>query len=127
MEQIRGNGEHILIVEDETMLRNMVADMLRALGYSTSAVASGEDAVFYLENNEVQLIMFDMVLGLGINGREAYERILAFKPRQRAIIVSGFVDSIEITRMLQLGASQLVKKPFTVEDLGLAIKKALSG
>jgi CheY-like chemotaxis protein len=54
--------------------------------------------------------MLDILMRPGINGRETYERILAFRPGQRAIIVSGFADSSEISRTLQLGASQLVKK-----------------
>ncbi|MBU0665676.1 MAG: hypothetical protein KJ990_14205 [Proteobacteria bacterium] len=71
--------------------------------------------------------MLDMLLGPGINGRELYERILGFRPRQRAIVVSAFSDSLEISRTLQLGASQLVKKPYTLHELGLAVKKALLG
>ena len=125
MEQIRGNGEHILIVEDEEMVRDMATEMLRTLGYSAMAVASGEEAVSYLAQNQAHLVMLDMLMRPGINGRETYERILAFRPGQRAIIVSGFADSSEIDRTLQLGASQLVKKPYTLRELGVAIKTAL--
>lgn len=127
MEQIQGNGEHILIVEDEGLLRDMAADMLKALGYSPVAVASGEEAVCYLEQHQAHLVMLDMLMRPGINGRETYERILAFRPGQRAIVVSGFADSVEIDRTLQLGASQLVKKPYTLCELGMAIKAALFG
>ena len=127
MENIRGNGEHILIVEDEGVLRVVASEMLKVLGYSVAAVASGEEAVPYLEQNQAHLVMLDMLLGPGINGRELYERILAFRPGQRAIIVSGFADSREINRTLQMGASQFVKKPYTFKELGLAVKKALLG
>ena len=127
MEQIQGNGERILIVEDEGLLRDMAADMLKALGYSPVAVASGEEAVSFLEQNQAHLVMLDMLMHPGINGRETYERILAFRPGQRAIVVSGFADSIEIDRTLQLGASQLVKKPYTLYELGMAVKSALFG
>lgn len=127
MEQIRGNGEHVLIVEDEELVRDMAIEMLNALGYSPVAVASGEDAVCYLEQHQAHLVMLDMLMRPGINGRETYERILAVRPGQRAIIVSGFADSLEINRTLQLGASQLVKKPYTLRELGAAIKMALFG
>lgn len=127
MEQIRGNGEHVLIVEDEGIVRDMAAEMLKMLGYSVVAVASGEEAVYYLGQHQADLVMLDMVMSPGINGRETYERILSFRPGQRAIVVSGFADSMEINRMTQLGASQLVKKPFTLRELGLAIKEALLG
>lgn len=127
MENIRGNGEHILIVEDEGVLRVMASEMLKVLGYSVVAVASAEEAVPYLEQNQAHLLMFDMMLGPGINGRELYERILTFRPDQRAIVVSGFADSLEISRTLELGASQFVKKPYTLQELALAVKKALLG
>lgn len=127
MKEIEGNGEQILIVEDEGVLRAMAGEMLQKLGYSVTAVASGEEAVSYLEENQAHLVMLDMLLGPGINGRELYERILSFRPGQRAIIVSGFADSREINRTLQMGASQLVKKPYSLNELGLAVKKALLG
>ncbi len=127
MEEIKGNGEQILIVEDEGVLRAMAGEMLETLGYSVAAVASGEEAVSYLEQNQAHLVMLDMLLGPGINGRELYERILVLRPGQRAIIVSGFADSREINRTLQMGASQLVKKPYTLKELGVAVKKALHG
>ncbi len=125
IEQIQGNGEHILIVEDEELVRDMATEMLKTLGYSAVAVASGEEAVCYLEQHQAHLVMLDMLMPPGINGRETFERILATTPGQRAIIVSGFADSIEINRILQLGASQLVKKPYTLCELGVAIKSAL--
>ncbi|MDO9041635.1 MAG: response regulator [Desulfocapsaceae bacterium] len=127
MEQIRGNGEHILIVEDEGGVREMATEMLKTLGYLPIAVASGEEAVCYLEQHQAHLVMLDMLMRPGINGRETYERILSITPGQRAIVVSGFADSSEINRTLQLGASQLVKKPYTIRELGLAIKTALFG
>ena len=127
MEQIRGNGEHILIVEDEPVVRDMASEMLKTLGYLPVGVASGEEAVCYLEQHQAHLVMLDMLMRPGINGRETYERILAITPGQRAIVVSGFADSAEINRTLQLGASQLVKKPYTLCELGVAIKKALFG
>lgn len=125
MEQIQGNGEHVLIVDDEEMVREMAVRMLDALGYRAVAVASGEEAIRYLEHNQASLVMLDMLMSPGINGRETYERILVFRPGQRAIIVSGFADSSEISRTLQLGASQLVRKPYTLNELGFAVKTAL--
>ena len=125
LDLIRGNGEHVLIVEDDGMVRNMATNMVKIMGYSVMAVASGEVAASYLVQNQAHLVMLDMQMSPGINGRETYERILAFRPGQRAIIVSGFADSSEINRTLQLGASQLVKKPYTLCELGLAIKAAL--
>lgn len=127
MEQIRGNGEHILIVDDDGLLRQLACEMLKTLGYSVASVASGEEAVSYVGQNNAHLVLLDMQMPPGINGRETYERMLAFRPDQRAIVVSGFADSVEIRRIMQLGACQLVRKPYTLKELGLAVKTALLG
>ena len=110
IKMIQGNGEHVLIVDDDEVLRDLATEILRTLGYTAVAVASGEQAVQYLMQNQADLVMLDMVMSPGINGRETYERVLAFRPGQRAIVVSGFAESSEISRTLQLGANQLVKK-----------------
>jgi two-component system, cell cycle sensor histidine kinase and response regulator CckA len=125
MERLQGNGEHVLIVDDDGMLRQLAAEMLKILGYVVAVVASGEEAVSYLGQNHAHLVLLDMQMPPGINGRETYERMLAFRPGQRAIVVSGFADSLEISRTLRLGASQIVKKPYTFMELGLAVKTAL--
>jgi CheY-like chemotaxis protein len=124
---LQGKGEHLLIVEDDGALRELLARMLRIFGYSVAAVASGEEAVDYLEQNQAHLVLLDMLMSPGINGRETYERILAFRPGQRAIVVSGFTDADEIKRIRELGVSQIVKKPFTLQDLGSAVKRGLLG
>lgn len=126
-DMIQGKGEQLLIVDDDGLVRDMSARMLRIMGYSVTAVASGEEAVDHLKQNQAHLVLLDMVMNPGINGRETYERILAFRPGQRAIVVSGFADSDEIKRIRQLGVSELVGKPFTIQELGLAVKRGLLG
>lgn len=125
LERMQGKGEHLLVVEDDGPIRDMLARMLRSLDYSVATAASGKEAVDYLGQNQAHLVLLDMVMSPGINGRETYERILAFRPGQRAIVVSGFADSGELDRILQLGVSRIVQKPFTFQELGLAVKAAL--
>lgn len=125
MEKIRGTGEHLLVVEDDESVRDMTTKILNALGYSVAAVASGEEGVDYLGRNQVHLVILDMLMSPGINGRETYERMLAFRPGQRAIVVSGFAESGEIKRILELGASHFLRKPFTLQELGTTVKRAL--
>lgn len=120
-----GKGELILIVEDDVVVRNMTSSMVSVLGYKVKALASGEEALQYLVEHESHLVILDMQLGAGLNGRETYERILSMWPGQRAIVVSGYAESREIQKTLELGASRFVKKPYSLYDLGLAIKAAL--
>jgi DNA-binding NtrC family response regulator len=100
--------------------------MLDILGYKPKAVSSGEAAVEYLKENTVDLILLDMIMDPGINGRETYERIIEIHPNQKAIIVSGFAETDEVREAQKLGAGGYIKKPFTLENIGLAVKEELN-
>ena len=99
--------------------------MLDKLGYKTKAVSSGEEAVEYLKENTVDLLLLDMIMDPGINGRETYERIIKIHPKQKAIIVSGFAETDEVKEAQKLGAGKYIKKPVTLEKIGLAVKEEL--
>jgi len=126
MDKIQGHGERVLIVEGDQAVRQMALQMVRFLGYSVTAVASGEEAVSYLERNPTNLVMLDMHLNPGLNGCETYERVLAVRPGQPAIVVSACAEMVEVNRAMDLGVSQFVQKPFTIHELGSAIQAALA-
>jgi PAS domain S-box-containing protein len=125
IKDFKGNQETILVVDDLESQRDISCMMLNTLGYNTKAVSSGEEAVEYLKENTVDLILLDMIMDPGINGRETYERIIKIHPHQKAIIVSGFAETDDVKGALKLGAGKYIKKPLTLERLGLAIKEEL--
>jgi signal transduction histidine kinase/ActR/RegA family two-component response regulator len=125
MEYYRGKGEMILIVDDVESQREITRNMLDALGYRSYAVSSGEEAVEYLKDHRVDLILLDMIMNPGINGRETYERIIKIHPRQKAVIVSGLAETDEVKKTQRLGAGKYVKKPLRLQEIGLAIKEEL--
>lgn len=124
---IRGEGQRILLIDDEQSHNELMDKLLENLGYHTHAVGNGEEALKYLEENSVDLIILDMNMGTGLNGRETYEKILKISPSQKAIIISGYADADEIDRMNELGVSYILEKPVTLVGVGMAIKKTLSG
>jgi len=63
----------------------------------------------------------------GIDGLETYERIIEIHPGQKTIIASGFSESDRVRRAQGLGAGAYVKKPYTIEELGMAVKNELRG
>jgi nitrogen-specific signal transduction histidine kinase len=121
----KGDGETILVVDDVESQREISCKMLDSLGYKTKAVSSGEEAVEYLKGNTVDLILLDMIMDPGINGRETYERIIKIHPNQKAIIVSGFAETEDVRAAQKLGAGKYIKKPVTLEKIGLAVKEEL--
>jgi CheY-like chemotaxis protein len=100
--------------------------MLETLGYQAVSVSSGEEAVAYLKDKRVDLVLLDMIMDPGISGLETYERIVEEHPRQKAIIVSGYAETEDVRQAQQLGAGRYLKKPLTLDKLAMTVKKELS-
>jgi len=124
--QLKGQGEVLLVVDDDQLQREIAAQMLTALGYCVETVDSGEAAINFVRNRSVDLLVLDMIMDPGINGRETYERILQVRPGQRAIIASGFSVDEEVKQTRLLGANSFISKPYTIEQLGTAVQNGLA-
>ena len=122
----KGNGETILVVDDDLLQREIAEQLLRSFGYRTVSAPSGEEAVEYLKTHRVDLVLLDMLMGQGINGRQTYQRILLIHPQQKALIVSGFSENGEVREALRLGVSNYLQKPFTSQTLASAVRTALA-
>ncbi|MBI9084854.1 MAG: response regulator [Desulfobacterales bacterium] len=125
IDDLMGRGETILVIDDEKNQREISSRILNRLGYISKAVSSGEEAVEYLKENFVDLLLLDMIMDPGINCHETYERIVKIHPSQKALIVSGFAETDKVKGTQKLGAGEYLKKPLTLERLGLAVKREL--
>ena len=125
-EHYRGQREHILVIDDQPEQRLIASAMLERLGYTVTTMASGEEALVYLTDHSVDLVLLDMVMDPGLDGHATYRRVLELHPGQKALIVSGYSHSAQVNDTLELGAGGLIRKPYTLEQLGLALKSALS-
>jgi CheY-like chemotaxis protein len=121
-----GKGESILVVDDVAEQREIASAMLRKLGYSVRSVSSGEEAVEYMNDNTADLVVLDMIMAPGIDGLEAYKRIVELHPGQAAVIASGFSETEHAREAQQLGAGAYVKKPYLLEKIGIAVKNELN-
>jgi signal transduction histidine kinase len=125
LEDYLGHGEKILVVDDEERQREIASGILTKLGYNAEVVSSGEEAIEYVKENHVDLIVLDMVMPKGINGRKTYEEIIKIRPGQKAIIASGYAKTKEVDLAQELGAGKYIKKPYTLAKVGLAVKEEL--
>jgi CheY-like chemotaxis protein len=117
--------ERILVVDDIPEQRDIAVKMLGKLGYVVTSVSSGEAAVEYMQSRTVDLIVLDMVMLPGMDGLETYRRIITLHPGQKAIIASGFSESKRVKSLQKLGAGAYVRKPYTLEKIGLAVRREL--
>ena len=123
-DQIKGNGT-VLVVDDVKEQRIIASLILQKLGYSVVTLASGEDAVEYMRGHSADLLILDMIMDPGIDGLETYKRILEFQPGQKAIIASGFSETVRVREAQEMGIRAYVKKPYSMENIGLAIREEL--
>ena len=126
IESYKGKGESILVVDDVKEQRNIASQLLTQLGYSVKTVSSGLEATEYMDVHPADLIVLDMLMPPGMDGLETYERIISRHPGQKAIIASGFSETNRVKKAQRLGAGKYVKKPYTLEKIGLAVKDELN-
>jgi signal transduction histidine kinase len=126
LEDHRGQGEHILVVDDVIEQRDIATAMLTDLGYHVTSVDSGEAAVEHVARQPVDLLFLDIIMDPGIDGLETYRRILTMRSGQKALIVSGYAETARVREALTIGPSGLLKKPYRLGDLAEAVKAALA-
>lgn len=73
LEELKGKGETILIIDDIETQLDISSEMLEKLGYKTINVKSGEDGIHYLKDHSVDLILLDMIMEPGMSGKETYK------------------------------------------------------
>ncbi len=124
--RLKGSGT-ILVVDDEEQQRDIASEMLSLLGYTVDTVSSGEQAIAYCQKTSVDLVILDMLMEPGINGLQTYQQIVDICPGQKAIIASGFSESKSVLDTKTLGAGSFIRKPYSLEQLGEAVRKELAG
>lgn len=122
IDDIMGQGESVLVIDDIAEQREIASEMLEQLGYVVHAVPSGEAAVAYLQEHLVDILVLDMIMPPGMDGLDTYKQVLQFKPNQKAIITSGFAETERVKEALSLGAGAYVKKPYMLETIGRALQ-----
>ena len=125
LSDLQGNNELVLVVDDEPQQREIASEMLSLLGYRVETVQSGADAVAFVKEKQVDLLILDMIMDPGINGQQTYKQINELYPGQKAIIASGFSETEDVKATLLLGAGFFIRKPYTMFQLGLAARQVL--
>jgi len=126
-EAYQGKGEKILVVDDSPQQREIASEILEELGYRVVTAASGEEAVAYIKDHTVDLVLLDMIMDPGMDGLDTYREMIKVRPGQKAVIASGFSETERVRELHRLGVRQYIKKPYLMEQIGLAIRSELDG
>jgi signal transduction histidine kinase len=125
-ENLKGDGEHILVVDDVPEQREIATAIFEELGYTSDAVKSGESALEYLERQQADLLLLDMIMDPGMDGLETLRRVLARHPDQKAVIASGYTKNERVREALKLGAT-FINKPYQLQEIAKAVRARLKG
>jgi signal transduction histidine kinase/CheY-like chemotaxis protein len=125
IESFQGNGESILVVDDLAEQREVASRILSKMGYSVKTAASGEEAIAYLLQTPTDLLIMDMLMEPGMDGLEAYKRIIKIRPHQKALLVTGFAETSKIEEASRLGVGGYLKKPYLLSQIGQAVRAEL--
>jgi DNA-binding response OmpR family regulator len=126
----------IMIVDDQEMVRSLVADLLTELHYDVITAKDGQEAVDTYRRlmdeareqdrreHPVDLVILDMVLP-NSDGRETFVRLRETNPDARVIISSGYDVDDRVREVLGLGAVGFLQKPYHIETLLNLVRKVL--
>jgi len=114
----------ILLVDDEANVRTVFSDVLKRAGYRVKAVENGHKAVKEVEEKTYNLALVDLRMPK-MDGIEVLENIKKKKPEIPVIIYTGYGSVTTAVEAMRKGASDYLNKPFSPEELKLAIKKVL--
>jgi DNA-binding NtrC family response regulator len=118
----------ILIVDDEEPIRTLVSKIVSKDGHETMEAEDGVHACETYQDAEIDLIITDLVMPKK-NGIEMIMELKKSRPDVRVIAISGgsgFSGQIDLLSVAQLlGAKNIIKKPFTVDEIRVAVNEAL--
>jgi PAS domain S-box-containing protein len=125
-EMPRGNGEVVLLVEDEPSLLEMTQTVLEELGY---AVIPGGDpeaalAAYAARETDVDLLVTDVVMP-GMNGKELAQRLKANRPQLQVLFMSGYTANSIVHHGVLEPDVHFIQKPFSMYELALKVREVL--
>jgi DNA-binding NtrC family response regulator len=122
-----GSGKTILILEDESSVRKLVATMLSSNGYKVLTAGNGESAIraFQRSKQPIDLVLLDVV-SPGLSGPMVAERLVALKPGLRILFMSGYGNTNVVQHFVVGKGCALLTKPFTEQQLTRKVREVLN-
>ncbi len=117
-----GDGETVLVIDDEPLVRMLVVDVLEDLGYRAIEAVDGPSGMKVLQSNaRIDLLITDVGLPNGMNGRQVADAARELRPTLKVLFVTGYAENAVLNHGHLHHGMSVVTKPFNVEDLGRRI------
>lgn len=125
-EDLVGGEERILVIDDESPVRNVLSMSLQHLGYTVETAASGDEGLekFRENSGDFDLVILDMLMPK-LSGDQVFVELQKLRSDVNVLIVSGFSSEEAVKRMLANGGKDFMQKPFTIQELSKKVRECL--
>ena len=120
-----GNPLKLLAIDDQRVILDLITAMGQSLGYEVRTAASGEDGLKLFRREDFDLVLTDLALP-GISGLEVARQVRRIQPAVPIILVTGWASDLNQTELDSAGVSEVLYKPFRIEQLTEAVQKVLA-
>ena len=122
-----GSSETVMLVEDETQVRDLEARVLRQLGYTVLAAANGDQAIdaSRAHPGRISLLVTDVVMP-NMSGKQVADALVSSRPGLRVLYLSGYTENTVVNHGVLDSNVDFLSKPFTTEALARKIREILS-
>ena len=118
-------AERILVVDDDTGVREALSEFLLSLGYEVVAVDNGQEALAEYGKNDFDVVMADLIMP-NMDGMELLRQVREIKNNEAIfLMITGHPSIGTAVEAINRGADDYITKPFHLEDVKLRISKAL--
>jgi signal transduction histidine kinase/CheY-like chemotaxis protein/PAS domain-containing protein len=122
-----GQGETVLVVDDEPVIRMLIRDVLIDSGYTALEAGDGPTALKFLQSNmRIDLLITDVGLPGGINGRQVADAARVSRPQLKVLFITGYAENAVIGNGHLDAGMELLTKPFVVAALGKRIRDMIA-
>jgi len=123
---IKGNGETILVVDDDENVRLLARSLLRRLGYNGLFASGGSEGIkLYKERkSDIKLVLLDVIMP-NLDGSQTFKKIKSINPDVAALAMVGFGNEEKAVDFMNDGASGIIQKPLRIHDLSERIAEVL--
>jgi CheY-like chemotaxis protein len=119
------DGDTVLVVEDEPVVRSLIVDVLKDLGYTALEAEDGPSGLKVLQTNQrVDLLVTDVGLP-GMNGRQVADHARERRPGLRVLFMTGYAENAAVAQGFLDPGMEMITKPFAIEDLAGRIRRMI--
>jgi PAS domain S-box-containing protein len=125
-----GQGERVLVMDDEPMVRDLAQEMLRSLGFDPEGAAEGGAALDLYrgareEGRPFAVVIMDLTVPGGMGGKEAVGRLRQFDPAARVVVSSGYSNDPIMANYRDHGFGAVLVKPYRMEEMRAVMRMIL--